>query len=544
MPRRAGTWLADRFRREDVFAAVLTALFLALGAWGIIHHEMWRDELHAWLLARDSSNLWSIFQVTRYEAHFPLWRVILYPITKFTHNPVSMQFLGLLVAAGNIWIVARFGPFPRLEKFLFSFGYFSFYEYGIFARDYTLVPILMFSFCALYGRKTKGCLGISIVLFLMANTVPYSLLIALVFTALLVFDCVVNSERRRDWLENKRKLVASVLIILGGFACAGVQLHFMKGPWTVTWGHPLSFGGLADTLTNIWRAYIPVPIGFASWENLKPGSNFIFQGKPVGETSTVLLSTLLFIISAGILLRRPRALFVYVLGTGILLSIQFVVFLGAIWHVGFLFMLFMVSLWIWYDSEGCESGVAAVRRVDDSFFGSWRRPVAISFLTIQFAVGIAVWGADSLYPYSASKDTAQFIRDHGLADAVIIGSEETRVSPVAGYLDKPIYYCESSRFGSYIDFSTPINPVPGRSVARVAHRLALETHREVVIVLTARFVTGREPNTPVADGWICADGVFEVSRELCTPPSVRIQWLGFFHGMIDELYNVYLVQPD
>jgi hypothetical protein len=529
-------------RSDSVFAAVLTVLFLACGLLGVIRHEMWRDEMHAWLVARDSSSLWNVYQVTRYEAHFALWRVILYGLTGLTHNPVAVQVFSLLVAAGSTWIVARFSPFTRLEKFLFCFGYFSFYEYGIFARDYTLVPILMFSFCALYGKKAKSWLGISIVLFLMTNTVPYGLLIALVFTALLVFDCVVDPERRRRWLENRGKLVVSALIILAGFASAGVQMAFMKGPWTTTWGHPLTFSGLADTMTNIWRAYIPIPIGFPFWGDLKPGSNFIFKGKPVGEASTVLLSTLLFILAAGILARRPRALFFYVSGTGVLLAVQFFVFLGAIWHVGFLFMLFLASLWIWHDSEGGESSGTLFRWLDESFFGSLRKPVIIGLLTIQFALGITAWGADLLYPYSAGKSTARFIREHGLSDAVIVGSEETRVSPLSGYLDKQIYYCESSRFGSYIDFSTPINPVPGRYAATVARRLALETHRDVVIVLTARFVTGQVPNAPITDGWICADGTFEASQDRCSSPSVRIKWLGFFGGMIDELYNVYLVQ--
>jgi hypothetical protein len=544
MPRRLATWVAYRLRSESVFAAVLTALFLAFGVLGMLHHEMWRDEMHAWLVARDSSSLWQVIQVTRFEAHFSLWRVVLYALTRITRNPIAMQLVSLLVAAGNVWIVARLSPFPRLERFLFSFGFYNFYEYSILARDYTLLPILMFAFCALYGRKSKSCLGLSVVLCLLANTVPYGFVIALIFTALLVFDWGFDSGRWKHGLENKRALVAGALILLVGFASAGVQFFFMKGPWTSSWEHPLTFAGFADTMTNVWRAYVPIPIGFPYWREIKAESNFIFSGKPRGDASVVFLSALLFVISAGLLLRRPRALFLFVFGTGVLLSVQFVVFLGGLWHVGFLFLLFMASLWIWFDSEGCESDVALFRRLDESIFGSLRRPVIISLLVIQLAAGIAVWGADLFYPFSASKNAARFIRDHGLSGAIIVGSEETRVSPLSGYLDKDIYYCESSRLGSYIDFSTPINPVPGRDVARVAHRLALETRRDVVIVLTARFVTGKEPNSPITEGWICADGVFEASRELCAAPSVRIKWLGFFSGMIDELYNVYLVQAD
>ena len=536
--------VVNLLKSESVFAGALTALFLACGWLGMLHHEMWRDEMHAWLVARDSASLWQVIQVTRFEAHFALWRVVLYALTRFTHNPIAVQLVSLVVAVGNIWIVARFSPFPRLEKFLFCFGFYNFYEYSILARDYTLIPVLMFSFCALYGRKSKNFLGLSLILGLLANTVPYGFLIALIFTALLVFDWVFDSRRRNEWLENQRTLVAGVLTLLVGFAVAGVQYFFMKGPWTSSWAHPLTFAGFADTLTNIWRAYVPIPIGFPHWSEVRAESNFMFSGKPRGDASVVFLSTLLLIICAGVLLRRPRAIFVFILGTGVLLSVQFVVFLGGLWHVGFLFMLFMASLWIWYDSGRRESDAALFHRLDELVFGSLRRPVIIGLLVIQLAAGIAVWGADLFYPFSAGKNAARLIRDHDLSGAVIVGSEETRVSPLSGYLDKQIYYCENSRFGSYIDFSRPIIPVPGRDVARVASRFALETQGDVVVVLTSRFVTGKGSNDPVTDDWICADGRFESSRDLCTTPSVRIKWLGFFGGMIDELYNVYLVRPE
>jgi hypothetical protein len=41
---------------------VLLGLLLA-------HHEMWRNELQAWLLARDSDSLAELWRNTRYEEH-------------------------------------------------------------------------------------------------------------------------------------------------------------------------------------------------------------------------------------------------------------------------------------------------------------------------------------------------------------------------------------------------------------------------------------------------------------------------------------------
>jgi hypothetical protein len=104
-----------------------------------------------------------------------------------SHNPLALQFFNLLLATTTIWIVVRFSP-CKLEKCLLSFGYFFFYEFCIVAQDYTMIVLLMVCFCALYRRRSQNARGLSVVLFLLANAAPYGMVIALIFSALLVFD--------------------------------------------------------------------------------------------------------------------------------------------------------------------------------------------------------------------------------------------------------------------------------------------------------------------------------------------------------------------
>ncbi len=42
---------------DNAFAAMLTLAFVSLALIGILNHEMWRDELQAWLIARDSLSI-------------------------------------------------------------------------------------------------------------------------------------------------------------------------------------------------------------------------------------------------------------------------------------------------------------------------------------------------------------------------------------------------------------------------------------------------------------------------------------------------------
>ena len=43
-------------------------------------HEQWRDELQAWIIARDLSFPKMVYQM-RYEGHFVLWSLLLKPFT-------------------------------------------------------------------------------------------------------------------------------------------------------------------------------------------------------------------------------------------------------------------------------------------------------------------------------------------------------------------------------------------------------------------------------------------------------------------------------
>ncbi|HUI06107.1 MAG TPA: hypothetical protein VL486_03800 [Verrucomicrobiae bacterium] len=524
---------------DRAFAGVLTASFLVVAALGALHHEMWRDELHAWLVARDSASLWNVFQVTRYEAHFVLWRVLLFGITRCTHNLLALQSFNLLLATTTIWIVARFSPFRRWEKCLLSFGYFFLYEYGVIAQDYNLIVLLMVSFCALYRRRGQYTLGLSAVLFLLANAAPYGLLIALVFSALLVFDSTRNGESPNLRMTPRGRVGA--VIVLAGLAGATLQLFLMKAGPNTSWKHPLSAAGFLNTIVNVWRAYIPIAAGFPSLVQWEWGTNFI-DGIAGGQFVKVGVALLLVVLSAGLLLKRPSALFLYLVGVGTLVSIQFVVNVGAVRHKGFLFLLFIAALWI-----GSDSAQGQLSSVPLQWLGSicnhWRNPLVGGLLAIQVVAAGYAYAADWCYPFSGSKQTAQFLRDSGLWKLPIVGSPEARAAPISAYLDKPIYYPESSRFGSYADLSRPLEEPPDpptvQAVGR-AFQLAVRKHQDVVLVFG--YPVANFPKTGAR--LESAPTVADATGKPAPAVSATITVVKECRSFIDEPYSVFLVRLD
>jgi hypothetical protein len=151
------------------FALIVTGCFLLVAIFGMLIHEMWRDEHQAWLVARDAHSIPQVFQNMRYEGNPALWHLLLFFITRFSHNPVWMQVLHVIIATSSIFIFNRYAPIKNLYKILFSFGYFPLYEYAVISRSYALGVLLLFIACALYKNRLNNYILIGVVLALLAN---------------------------------------------------------------------------------------------------------------------------------------------------------------------------------------------------------------------------------------------------------------------------------------------------------------------------------------------------------------------------------------
>ena len=62
---------------------------------------MWRDEIQAWLLVRDSADIFSLSQNLKYEGHPGLWHYLLFPLTRIFNDPFYMQVLNLIISKAN-----------------------------------------------------------------------------------------------------------------------------------------------------------------------------------------------------------------------------------------------------------------------------------------------------------------------------------------------------------------------------------------------------------------------------------------------------------
>jgi hypothetical protein len=408
---------------------------------GILHHEIWLDEGHHWLLARDSNSLVDLIHNTRYEGHPILWNILLYIISRFTSNPFWMQFLHILISTSVIVIFLRKAPFSILFKTLFIFGYFMLFEYNLLSRNYMIGVLFIFLACTFYKYKKERFILFSIFLSLAANTHVIFLIIAssIMFIELIEF---------LKFKKIKFNLIYSIgwSIFTIGIILALIQIippsdtTYFSRITDVPFSEKFTFG-----ILSLFKGLITVP-DFTSihfWNS----NLFINLSKPISSIFIILIYLLpLF------LFYRNKVLILYAYVGIIAANIFFYITqLTSLRYDGMLFILIITGLWIdhYYNYEPNKLNLFIQQRTLDKI----KKTAIYTILIIQLISGISSYTLDILFPFDNSKNVASFLKENDLLnkEIVTISCEGT---PLSAYLKKKIYFLCANDYQSYCSWST------------------------------------------------------------------------------------------
>ena len=484
-------------KTDKHYALGLTFLFLAVGAFTASHHEMWRDEIQAWLLARDSTSIFNLLANLKYEGHPGLWHLCLMPLSRISHSPVLMQMFHLLITGVTVYLFVRYAPFNWFQKLLFCFGYFVIYEYAIVARNYALGFLLITVFCVLFRERYKRFIWVGCVLFLLAHTSVHALIVTIGVGIALCCEYVFGGRFLKPLneeitaIENKRSIWIGFILIGIGILTAVLQLNPPPDTgFAVAWNFNYDAKRVNNIVKLISRAYLPIPkTTLHFW-----GSNLL-TSYPFFQTVQVPLCYFLVLFSVLLFLKRPTALLTYFISTFGLLTFFYVKYHGSIRHHGFLFLTFLMCCWMYRDAPAVNFSKTEQQNMDaivDSVLNV-AGTVVLTLLLICHAVGgvIAV-RMEHRHIFSYGKLTAEYIRSQGMQGLPMIGNKDSAVSTVVGYLREPrqIYYPRSGRFGSFIRWDKARTySISKRRVVEAAKTLSNEKSQDVLIILNGSLST-------------------------------------------------------
>jgi hypothetical protein len=386
-------------RRETAFAAGVAVVHLAIATFAILHHEMWRDELHSWLVARDASNPWAVIRGHAYDGHPPLWYEVLWIVTRFTSRVTAMQALHVGIAALDVFLFARFAPFPRWMRAVFAFGYFILYEYAAISRGYGMALLFVLLLCIRHKKRLEQPAITALLLAGLTLSTTVATLVGAAYTLILLLDA------RKD----RRALLP---------VAAGV-LAFLFAAWCAYPPADSTVAKVGDTPTLGWQyaptrlivAAVPIPrVDFFYWN-----SSLLLSWPPFWKIAAP-VALLLFLWLAWVL-RRHAILFVS--GALALMCLFGLVYSGDVRHHGFLFVLFLMAAWI-ARLEGGEPRALL--------------PTVAAILCLHVPASAVALYHDHKYVFSSGKRAADALRARGLERAPLVAEMDYPAIAVIGHL--------------------------------------------------------------------------------------------------------------
>ncbi|MBN2199966.1 MAG: hypothetical protein JW747_08990 [Candidatus Aminicenantes bacterium] len=467
-------------------ALLLTAAFFIIGLVGILRHEIWRDEMQAWLVSKDTVSLDRLWTVALHQKHPVTWYLALKGVSLLSSSPVAMQILHLAIATLSAFLLFAYAPFKIYQKIFLGFGYYFLYEYALISRNYGLGVLSLFAFCALFPRFRRKPLPAAACLFLLANTSVYGLILAGAAGGVLLVEVLAGEELRR-----KPKFWVALLIIGLGLALCLYQLKPLptSGYERATPFHTtFNSGLLVDVLILVPRAFLPLPLPILNFWN-HPALDHL----PAARTVEVLLC--LAILAASIaLLRRSRPALLFFLLSGAVFFLWFYVgYIGFTRHYGHLFIAFVAALWMAGAAPGRPAASPPVRA---GISGSRFLRAGLSVVLFShFLAGVFAYAMDFSHQFSQARNTARYIRRKGFDGLPIVAHMQGPCVPVAGYLNRPLHYVSQGGLGTF-SFSASRRPwgVTVEDVLADAERLCRLHKKDCLIILSLPLLEKAAPD--------------------------------------------------
>ncbi len=423
----------------------IIAIFSLLGLIGILNHAMWRDEMNTWLIVRDSES-WQelLYNIKCDRGHSGLWHLSLALLRNIADTPVIMQLFHLILGIITISLFWLYSPFSRLQKILFTFSFYPFYEYLLISRNYAIGICLLFVFCAAFETRHKTYLILAIILGLMSNANIYIMFVAVALAFILLLDFCLNKELQKLYL-NKRKfwdLILSSLIIISFF---GIAIYFTIPPADNT---PNILGEeiINFDLRHLFKVLGRVLGGYALIiPSSKRWLDLIICG---------LIASYILLINCIYLWKKSIPLTFYVFAHLEIFIFIYVKHLSdSMRHLGHYYFIMITALWLAsYYQENKDKLVINFQlfKFDSK---KWHYSLLMIILYIQLLGGIYSFGRDLIVPFSASRETAHYILESHLENEFIVASRDVNMAALSGYLNRKLYYPELKKKGSFFLFS-------------------------------------------------------------------------------------------
>lgn len=433
--------------------------WLALVAWFLWSHVVWRDEVRAFSFALSGSNVFEMLRNVHGEGHPALWYLILrgahdlFPYREVL--PVAGAVLGIAAMA----IFAFYSPFRLFVVALVLFSLLGAFDYVVVARNYGIGALVMFALAALYGR-IRNSLWLGFILAILCNTNVPSCMLAAAFLLFRFVEMLTDELKpgRRDWLIFAGN---AALAVVGAALCFITVYPTFNNAAISDNSHDLSIANLFAGLLDSKKGFSHVGYGWV-----------------------------LLLLSCVGLIRRPGALCAAIAGLLGLKLFFYFIYPSSYRHEA-QFIVFLISLY-WMTANG--AGGTWLREASLDLVELFGKLIFIGLLLFQTVLLVApIELQNSGIPYSRSAEVAQLLHKPELSGAIVMGDPDTILETLPYYVDNPLWFLRQQRFGKIVRLSENARrELSLDDILADAERLHRQTGRPVVFLSYLKIQPGKD----------------------------------------------------
>ena len=150
--------------------SLIWIVFVALSLFIAPYHELWADEVQAFLIARDAPISDIISQIPHQEGHPSLWHLLLKGLIFLFGDNLNITYVSISIMSLTVAIFLFCYNIPIIYKILIPFGHYFLYQYNIISRNYCLVYLALVLLGCLYPLRHKYIWGYTLTLLFLAET--------------------------------------------------------------------------------------------------------------------------------------------------------------------------------------------------------------------------------------------------------------------------------------------------------------------------------------------------------------------------------------
>jgi len=451
---------------------ITTVLYFALSLFGVFHHELWLDEAHHWLLARDSTSLDNLILNTRSEGHPILWNLLLFFITRITSDPLWMQIFHGILATIAVYIFLKNAPFKIFHKILFIFGYYMLFEYNLLSRNYILGILFLFAACSIYSHRKEKMPLLFVLLALASNSHAMFMVLSLVIVCMILLEHI-----QQQGFTFNGKVIISLGIFGIGLIVALYQIIPSSGNVVIESAQkiPLTERG-SKSIIGFFKGVIALP-DFRT-VNFWNSNLLINTSKSISSILGILSLSIPFFL---FFKNKLVLLYAYLSMAGIFLFF-YITQLSAARYQGLFFLILIVGLWI--DRYYISQEIRFSRWFSFLPLEKMKPKLILSLLVIQCITGITAYSMDIARPFTNAKQTIAYLKSEGL-DTKIIATKACDGTALSAYLERPIFFTSYNAYCSYCVWGDPTKvSAPSKEMVLQSLNQLLQSQSESLIFIS------------------------------------------------------------